>query len=170
MLVDGAIFGAGLLSWSFVEYAVHGWMGHLYQTFVTRLHAVHHRDPNAVFAIKSWLPTAAVLTLLLVSFGWASGVVFYCGLLAGFVMYEVVHYRIHFAFALTPWEARLRSHHLVHHLRRPQMCLGVTTSFWDRVFGTEPSPTEATALYASVKDVPPLSGPSNIHKLFSGGY
>jgi dihydroceramide fatty acyl 2-hydroxylase len=160
-------FGGGLLSWTLVEYAIHGWMGHLYSTFVTPIHAVHHRDPRAVFAIGTWPPSVAVAALLLILFGWAPGAVWYLGLLAGFAAYEVVHYRIHFASRLTPVEQRLRAHHLVHHLRRPTLCLGVTTSFWDKVLGTEPAGPESAALYESVKNVPPLDGPSNLGSLIS---
>jgi 4-hydroxysphinganine ceramide fatty acyl 2-hydroxylase len=165
MVVTVAVFVAGLLSWTLLEYVIHGWMGHLYNTFVTPIHAAHHRDPHAVFAIKAWWPTAAMLALLLGLFGLAPGVFFYLGLLGGFVAYEALHYRIHFASHLMPFEQGLRGHHLVHHLRRPMMCLGVVTSFWDKVFGTEPAPEELAALYASVKDVRPLAGPSNLQRL-----
>jgi dihydroceramide fatty acyl 2-hydroxylase len=167
MISNVAIFAAGLLSWTLLEYAIHGGMAHLHKTFVTPIHAAHHRDPHAVFAIGSWLPSIAILVLLYSLFGCAPGVVFYFGLLCGFGAYEIVHYRLHFARALMPWEHRLRARHLVHHLRRSRMWLGVTTSLWDRVFGTQPSREEFAALYASVKDVAPLSGPSNLHSLIS---
>jgi len=167
MAVTVVLFGAGLLSWTLLEYAVHGWMAHLSDTFVTPVHAVHHRDHHAVFAIKTWLPAVAMLVLLLGLFGRAPGVVFYFGLLCGFAAYEILHYRIHFASTLMPFERHLRDHHLVHHLRRPRMCLGVVTRFWDKVFGTEPAPEELAALYASVRNVPPLRGPSNLHRLVS---
>ncbi len=167
MTVTVVLFVAGLLSWTLLEYAIHGWMAHLRDTFVTPVHAVHHRDPRAVFAIGTWLPSVAVLALLLGLFGRAPGVVFYFGLLCGFVAYEILHYRLHFASTLMPFERRLRNHHLVHHLRRPRMCLGVVTGFWDKVFGTEPAPEELAALYASVRNVQPLTGPSNLHRLIS---
>jgi hypothetical protein len=50
------LFIAGLLGWTFLEYAIHGWTGHRLATFVTPLHNVHHRDPRAVFALGAWLP------------------------------------------------------------------------------------------------------------------
>jgi sterol desaturase/sphingolipid hydroxylase (fatty acid hydroxylase superfamily) len=167
MGVCAVIFIAGLLSWTLLEYVIHGWMAHLHNTFVAPIHAVHHRDPYAVFAIKAWLPSLAVAVLLLGLFGTAPGVIFYFGLLCGFAAYEVVHYRIHFASRLTPVERRLRDRHLVHHLRRPTMCLGVVTAFWDKVFGTEPARQELDTLCASVRDVPPLTGPSNLHQFIS---
>ena len=82
------MFGAGLLSWTLLEYAVHGWMGHIYNTFVTPIHAVHHRDPRAVFAIGTWLPSACSRVILLVRV-WIRALVFYLGLLAGFAAYEI---------------------------------------------------------------------------------
>jgi len=167
MLVMAVSFVAGLLSWTLLEYVIHGWMAHLHNTFVTPIHAVHHRDPRAVFAIRAWPGTIAVFALLLGLFGLAPGVIFYFGLFCGFAAYEVLHYRLHFARHLMAFERRLRDHHLVHHLRRPMMCLGVVTSFWDKVFGTQPAQEELTALYASVKNVAPLAGPSNLHQLVS---
>ena len=167
MRVPVFAFLAGLLSWTLLEYVIHGWMAHLRTTFVTPIHAVHHRDPHAVFATRAWLPVLAVLLALFGLFSAAPGVIFYCGLFCGFAAYEVLHYRIHFASTLMPFERRLRDHHLVHHLRRPKMCLGVVTSFWDRVFGTDPEPREMAALCDSVRNVPPLTGPSNLRPLRS---
>jgi dihydroceramide fatty acyl 2-hydroxylase len=167
MAVTVSLFVAGLLSWTLLEYAVHGWMAHLTDSFVTPIHAVHHRDHSAVFAIKAWIPSATMLVLMLALFGRAPGVVFYGGLLCGFVAYEILHFRIHFVSNLMPFERRLRDHHMVHHLRRSRMCLGVVTRFWDQVFGTEPAPQELAALYASVRNVQPLTGPSNLHRLVS---
>lgn len=164
MVVLIASFVAGLLSWTLLEYAIHGWMAHLHNTFVTPIHAVHHHDPHAVFAIRAWPAIVAASILLPALFGPAPGVIFYFGLLCGFVAYEILHYRLHFARNLMPFERGLRDHHLVHHLRRPRMCLGVVTSFWDKVFGTEPAREELAALCASVRDVPPLTGPSNIRR------
>ena len=165
MVLSATMFIAGLLGWTLLEYIIHGSMAHLHNTFITPIHAVHHRDPRAVFAIGAWLPSAMIALVLPLAFGWAPGVVFYEGLLCGFIAYEVVHYRLHFARALTPYERRLRSRHLVHHLRQPRKCLGVVSSFWDRLFGTEPGREELADLYRSVQDVQPLSGYSNIHQL-----
>jgi sterol desaturase/sphingolipid hydroxylase (fatty acid hydroxylase superfamily) len=165
MVLSVAMFAAGLLGWTFLEYVIHGWMAHLHDTFVTPMHAVHHRDARAVFAIGAWLPSIAVAVVVFGFFRFAAGALFYYGLLCGFIGYEVVHYRLHFAAVLTPYERRLRSRHLVHHLRRPMMCLGVVSGFWDRVFGTEPRSEELAALYASLGDVQPLTGPSNFHQL-----
>jgi dihydroceramide fatty acyl 2-hydroxylase len=167
MVLGVTMFAAGLLGWTLLEYLIHGWMAHLHDTFVTPMHAGHHRDPRAVFAIGAWLPSIAAAAVLFGFFRVAPGAVFYYGLLGGFIAYEVIHYRLHFASVLTPYERRLRDRHLVHHLRRPMMCLGVVASFWDRIFGTEPAPEELAALSTSLGEIQPLSGPTNFHRMVS---
>jgi sterol desaturase/sphingolipid hydroxylase (fatty acid hydroxylase superfamily) len=155
------LFGAGLLTWTFLEYAIHGWMGHRFATLVTSLHHVHHRDPRAVFALGAWLP--ALLPILVgAALGARGWTIFYGGVLAGFALYEVLHYRIHFRAPLCRAEARMRTRHLIHHYCAPALCFGVTTVLWDRVFRTAPSGADGAALAARVAPIAPLEGPSNV--------
>jgi len=155
------LFGAGLLTWTLLEYAVHGWMGHRFATFVTPIHHVHHRDPRAVFALGAWLP--ALLPILVgAALGARGWTIFYGGILAGFAVYEVLHYRIHFHAPLCRAEARMRTRHLIHHYCAPALCFGVTTALWDCVFRTAPSDADAAALAARVSSIAPLEGRSNV--------
>jgi sterol desaturase/sphingolipid hydroxylase (fatty acid hydroxylase superfamily) len=154
------LFIAGLLGWTFVEYAIHGWMGHRFATFVSPLHSVHHCDPRAVFALGAWLP--ALLPILIGAARGASGwTIFYAGLLTGFATYEVLHYRMHFRAPACRAEACLRTRHLVHHYCSPALNFGVTTPLWDCVFKTSASSANA-ALAARVASVAPLEGNSNL--------
>jgi len=162
MLVDGLIFVAGLFAWTLVEYVIHGVLAHAHRTFVTPLHNEHHVDPRAVFAMRAYIPTAVVLIVLVTIFGMAPGMIFLFGIVAGFAIYEFVHYRIHFATPSIALEARLRARHLAHHLREPDAIFGVTTPIWDRVFGTEPDPVRMRELAAAGARVEPLSGSSNL--------
>ncbi len=155
------LFSAGLLSWTLLEYAIHGWMGHRFATFVTPIHHVHHRDPRAVFALGAWLP-ALVPILVGAALGARGWTIFYGGILAGFAVYEVLHYRIHFHAPLCRAEARMRTRHLIHHYCAPALCFGVTTALWDRVFRTAPSDDDAAALAARVSSIAPLEGRSNV--------
>jgi sterol desaturase/sphingolipid hydroxylase (fatty acid hydroxylase superfamily) len=154
-------FGAGLLTSSFVEYAIHGWMAHRFATFVTPLHHVHHRDPSAVFALGAWLPALAPIFIIAATDarGWT---IFYAGVLAGFAAYEVVHYRIHFCAPVFRAETRMRTRHLIHHYCAPAICFGVTTALWDRVFGTSARGAEAAQMTACVAAIAPLEGLSNV--------
>jgi dihydroceramide fatty acyl 2-hydroxylase len=156
------IFAAGVFSWTLVEYVVHGVLGHEFRTFVAALHNAHHRDPRAVFAMHSYIPTAIVFGSALAVFGFAPGVIFLCGILGGFGIYELIHYRFHFAIPACALEARLRARHLGHHLAEPDAIFGVTTPLWDVVLGTEPSPDRMREIAAVGERVAPLTGSSNL--------
>jgi sterol desaturase/sphingolipid hydroxylase (fatty acid hydroxylase superfamily) len=165
MLTDTLIFLAGLFAWTIVEYVVHGVLGHMHRTFVTPLHDVHHRDPRAVFALGAWIPTAVVLGGAIAWFGFAPGVIFYGGIVAGFAVYEYLHYRIHFAVPASELETRVRARHLAHHMAEPDAIFGVTTPLWDVLLGTEPDPTRMRELAAIGRRVAPLSGSSNLGRI-----
>jgi sterol desaturase/sphingolipid hydroxylase (fatty acid hydroxylase superfamily) len=155
------LYIAGLLGWTFLEYVIHGWMGHRFATFVTPLHNVHHRDPRAVFALGAWLP--ALLPILIGTARGARGwTIFYTGMLTGFAGYEVMHYRMHFRAPSCGAEAWLRTRHLIHHYCAPALNFGVTTPLWDYVFKTDASGANAAALAARVASVAPLKGHSNL--------
>jgi sterol desaturase/sphingolipid hydroxylase (fatty acid hydroxylase superfamily) len=159
------IFVAGLFAWTLLEYIIHGVLAHSHRTFVTPLHNEHHVDPRAVFAMRAWIPTAIALLALLAIFGMAPGMIFLFGIVAGFAVYEYIHYRIHFATPSSTIEARLRARHLAHHLREPDAIFGVTTPIWDVVFGTEPTPQRMRELAAEGASVSPLSGSSNLGRV-----
>lgn len=165
MLAGVFIFIAGVLAWTAVEYLIHGVLGHRLRTFVTPLHRAHHEDPRAVFALGAWIPTALVLIVGLAMFGTAPGMIFFGGIAAGFVAYEYLHYRMHFAKPASVLEARLRARHLGHHEARPDAVFGVTTRLWDVVLGSEPTAAEMKELSKIGARVPPLKGRSNLGRL-----
>lgn len=161
------LFGVGLLAWSFVEYGIHGLLSHRFSTPISPLHWSHHREPQAVFtAPLAWVPGALVayapLALLM---GALPAGAFMLGLMVGFARYEYVHWRIHFRDPKTPRQKLLREHHLAHHFRNPKAYCGVTTRFWDRVFGTLPAHAEDD--YAAVADRPRIDGPSNLRVIWN---
>lgn len=165
MIEDSALFIAGMFLWTFLEYLIHGWLSHTFRTFATRLHWVHHRDAHDVFTIRAWLPIFAVWTMMLLLLRWSPWVIVFNGMVAGFVSYEAVHYRIHFRRPRGRIEDYLRCRHLVHHDSNPNQCFGVTSAIWDLVFGTEPMGDDVTALHESIRTKPPLAGRSNFYKL-----
>jgi sterol desaturase/sphingolipid hydroxylase (fatty acid hydroxylase superfamily) len=154
-----------LFVWTFLEYLIHGWLSHTFHTFAMRLHSVHHRDASAVFTIRAWMPIAMVWTSLAFLLGWTRGMILFSGTIAGFVVYEVVPYRIHFHRPSGPIEDYLRSRHLIHHEHYPNRCFGVTSALWDLVFGTEPMSDEMVTLSECVRARPPLTGCTNLYKL-----
>lgn len=165
MVVDALFFVVGMLAWTLVEYVIHGVLGHQRRTFVAGLHEVHHRDPRAVFAMRAWIPVAVVLIGGFLTFGVSPAMLVLIGLATGFGIYELVHYRIHFAVPVCELEARLRARHLAHHLREPDAIFGVTSRFWDVVLGTEPTPDRMRELAELGARVAPLTGSSNLGSL-----
>lgn len=152
---------AGFMSWGLLEYGIHGLLSHRLRTPVSPIHWGHHRTPAAVFTSPlAWAPIALILFVVAVLWlGAALGSAFMLGLLAGFARYEWMHWRFHFRTPTSERERQLRAHHLAHHFVDPSAYLGVTTRFWDRVFGSLPARWPHD--YARVANRPPLPSPSN---------
>jgi len=167
MFVRLLLFAGGVFAWTFVEYAIHGWLGHRFHTFATLLHAVHHQDPHAVFTAGAWIPVTLFTLAAITIFGNSAGIYTFYGIVAGFILYEVIHYRIHFAHPSNRFEQRLRARHLAHHLRAPDAIFGVTTALWDHAFGTEPAADELRRIERAAASLPPLSGESNWRRAFT---
>lgn len=157
----------GFLAWTLIEYTIHGPLSHRWKTFVSPLHGTHHRSPRNVFTS----PLAAVpVAGLLFALGHAvagplPAAVFVAAAVVGFIRYERIHWRIHFRAPRNPAERTLRSHHLAHHFENPRAYWGVTTRFWDRVFGTLPETWKTD--YAKFEDAAPLTGDSNLRAVWN---
>ena len=162
-----AMFALGLFAWTFLEYAIHGFLSHIFTTFATPFHAAHHRDPRMVFTAGMWMPTAIVSVLIFAVFGVTPATTAWLGIVAGFVGYEVIHYRFHFARPVCALEDRMRTRHLAHHMRAPRQIFGVTNTLWDHAFGSEPDGARLAELRASVASTALLAGPSNLRLVIS---
>lgn len=169
MLLDLGSLAFGLFAWTLLEYVIHGPLSHVWASPIAGFHDFHHRDPHAVFTVRAWTPVAVIYTAVMLWFGIRPATLALSGLLAGFLTYELIHYRIHFAWPASAFEARLRARHLAHHLRAPDAWFGVTSPLWDRAFGTEPPPAKMNALAASVAGVAPLTGRSNAWRVLRLG-
>ncbi|MFN7975374.1 MAG: sterol desaturase family protein [Acidobacteriota bacterium] len=156
MLVFVLCSAGGFACWPAMEYFVHGILSHRLRTFVSPLHWVHHVDERRVRTSPSaWVPAAAaIFGLLALVAGAAASGAFVGGLVAGFLRYEHVHWRIHFREPGSERERRRRLHHLSHHYVNPHAYHGVTTRLFDRLFGTLP-PGHA-ADYERVSAIPVL--------------
>jgi sterol desaturase/sphingolipid hydroxylase (fatty acid hydroxylase superfamily) len=156
---------AGYRAWPAVEYLIHGVLAHRFRTFVSPLHWSHHQDPHRVFTSPTaWVPASALIYALLgLAVGWAPAAALTGGVLAGFLRYEYVHWRIHFRAPRTARQQLLRGHHLAHHFRNPRAYHGVTSRLWDRLGGTLPPEHEAD--YGAVAGVRVLDGSSNLGAL-----
>ena len=134
-------FMAGAFIFTFIEYGMHRWLFHAPASFATASHHAHHFSPHRPSAMPFicgplggaliWLATTALL-------GNESGVLLTAGIMFAYLYYGVLHdlqHRIRANALPAGWmKARWRNH-AIHHgtLNRNY---GVTTSLWDRVFGT----------------------------------
>jgi sterol desaturase/sphingolipid hydroxylase (fatty acid hydroxylase superfamily) len=138
------LVAVGAALWTLTEYIMHRFAYHRIP-FLERYHEVHHADPRVYIGAPPMVGTSAVFLVVFVpltAFSALVGNAVTVGMLAGYTIYLVVHHACHF---WTPAPAgylyRVRLHHAVHHYRNGNGNFGVTTSFWDRVFGTRIQPS-----------------------------
>jgi sterol desaturase/sphingolipid hydroxylase (fatty acid hydroxylase superfamily) len=133
----GLAIGGAL--WTLCEYLVHRVVYHRIVVF-RRYHEAHHANPQAYVGAPPMLATALVFVgsfapLAPIAPIFASGLS--AGMLAGYAVYGLVHHACHFWTPATGGHLyRMRLHHAAHHYSHEEGNFGVTTSLWDRVFGT----------------------------------
>jgi len=137
------IIGAAL--WTLTEYVMHRVVYHGIP-FFEKYHETHHANPRVYVGAPPMIGTSLVFLVSFVPLATYSIVLANAvcvGMLMGYTIYMTVHHACHF-WMLTPggYLYRARLHHAAHHYRNDDGNFGVTTSFWDRVFGTriQPSP------------------------------
>lgn len=141
------LFLSGIAFWTVFEYFFHRYVFHFtprgeFQKRVSFLfHGVHHQYPNdkkrLVMPIALSLLIAivlfAVFSLLFGSWTWA----FSSGFALGYLAYDMTHYSIHhFKPPRVKYLKNVWKSHIDHHFRDSTRGYGVSSSFWDRVFGT----------------------------------
>lgn len=141
------LFVLGLFAWTFVEWGLHALMhartgSKSFSRFQQFAHLGHHHAPDclpgALVTLRGSIPLAAgFFGLSLAMFrSLVPAVVFFAGLLSGYVFYEFVHLATH-ARRRLPGLTWLEHYHGRHHARWNRG-FGVTCPLWDYVFGTAP--------------------------------
>ena len=131
----------GLVSWTLIEYALHRFVLHGLQPFAG-WHEAHHERPRALICAPT-IFSATLIAVLVFLPVWVIGDLSRAcsvtlGLLAGYLAYATTHHGTHHWRANNSWfKSRKRWHALHHHAHAPG-CYGVTSSFWDHIFGTLP--------------------------------
>jgi sterol desaturase/sphingolipid hydroxylase (fatty acid hydroxylase superfamily) len=138
---------SGLVSWTLAEYLLHRFLFHLEgeTPFTQRLHflihGLHHADP--VDPTRLVMPPAASIFLgvtLYSLFRYRLGEIwvdpFFAGFLVGYLCYDYIHYSVHHFNPRTPIGRFLKQSHMQHHYVDPNSHWGVSSPFWDYVFGT----------------------------------
>jgi sterol desaturase/sphingolipid hydroxylase (fatty acid hydroxylase superfamily) len=139
-------FAAGFQLWILAEYLLHRFAMHELhgKGIMSREHLEHHVAAGWSFAtthLLSWAGMLLVGFALWMPLVWvllspAAGVAVAVGWAAGYFFYEYQHMVAHLRAPKTAYQRRLRKHHFHHHFGRPMSNHGVTTSVWDRAFGT----------------------------------
>jgi sterol desaturase/sphingolipid hydroxylase (fatty acid hydroxylase superfamily) len=147
-------FLLGLAIWTFVEYNIHRYLFHFtprnawQERIVFLFHGVHHAQPRLktrlVMPPAISIPMAAVfLVLYSLVFDqllgrpqWVGPVV--AGFTVGYLAYDLIHYATHHLPMRHGYFKYLKRHHMLHHYKTPEARFGVSSPFWDWVYGTLP--------------------------------
>lgn len=142
----GGLFLTGFLVFSLFEYILHRYIYHIHPTtperakFQYTFHGVHHEFPKD----KTRLAMPPVLAIFVAAFFFGlffllmgeAAYAFFPGFLVGYTGYLSVHFIVH---AYTPPKNFFRwlwINHSVHHYKDDDSNYGVSSPFWDHVFGT----------------------------------
>lgn len=137
----------GLLLWTLLEYLLHrfvfhfeprsGWGKKVHFT----VHGVHHAYPQD--ATRLVMPPVLSIPLGMATFGllwntlgapWTPAV--FSGLVIGYMAYDTIHFAVHHLHFRNRVFQALKKQHVRHHFQDPHRGYGVSTPFWDLVFGT----------------------------------
>jgi sterol desaturase/sphingolipid hydroxylase (fatty acid hydroxylase superfamily) len=146
ILTIAALFLAGVLMWTLLEYGVHRYIFHYEpKSRVGRLlhfivHGVHHDYPNdasrLVLPPVISIPMAVLFYFVFEStFGRFAPAVS-AGFGVGYVCYDTIHYATHHFAMKNRAGLWLKQYHLRHHYKDDEAGYGVSSPLWDYVFGT----------------------------------
>ncbi|KAF3616501.1 Fatty acid 2-hydroxylase 2 [Capsicum annuum] len=143
------IVAFGIFIWTLMEYTLHRFLFHIHttsywgNTFHYLLHGCHHKHP--MDGLRLVFPPAATAILLVPLWKLVKSLAtptaapaLFGGALLGYVMYDVTHYYLHHGQPTIGVPKSLKKYHLNHHFRIQDKGFGITSAFWDKVFGTLP--------------------------------
>ncbi|RYY38201.1 MAG: fatty acid hydroxylase [Chitinophagaceae bacterium] len=139
-------FLTGAFSWTLFEYIAHRFLFHAIadsqraQRVVYVMHGNHHhfpRDRQRLFMppVPSLILSSTIFGLQYLALG-NTAFLFFPGFLIGYLMYGTMHYAIHAWNPPFKWMKPLWRNHHLHHYKDEGKGYGVSTTIWDRVFGT----------------------------------
>jgi len=141
-----AAFGLGMLFWTIVEYCLHRFVFHIPQTnkvfkaIYFYSHGIHHDAPRD--ATRLVMPPGASIPLAIgfyFLFRWVSPdyhLPFMAGFVTGYLVYDFLHFSVHFFQFRNSYFKMIRRNHMMHHYRAPLRNFGFTSPFWDFVGGS----------------------------------
>uniref|UniRef100_A0A3Q0RB19 Fatty acid 2-hydroxylase n=1 Tax=Amphilophus citrinellus TaxID=61819 RepID=A0A3Q0RB19_AMPCI len=144
------LFLIGWFLWSFMEYCIHRFVFHMNPpahnyyliTLHFLLHGQHHKSPfdgsRLVFppGLASLVVGVFYVTLSSVLPD-ILGLCVFVGGLGGYVVYDMIHYYLHYGSPKKgSYLYSLKAYHVKHHFEHQKLGFGITTKFWDHPFNT----------------------------------
>jgi dihydroceramide fatty acyl 2-hydroxylase len=143
------LFVGGYFFWSLSEYWIHRIIFHFEPEdgIGARLHwiihGVHHDHPNDPLRLVMPPSVSVPLSALFCVGFWAvlgeHWYAFGAGFLAGYLIYDMMHYYLHHHRPKSNLGKRLRELHMRHHFQDHTTGFGISAPYWDAVFRTFPS-------------------------------
>jgi sterol desaturase/sphingolipid hydroxylase (fatty acid hydroxylase superfamily) len=146
MAMIALVFFGGIFFWSFFEYIMHRFIFHWVaqseraRKIVYVMHGNHHEYPRD--RERLFMPPVPSIILACIIFSlmfWILGqyvFMFFPGFIFGYLTYGTMHYAIHAWNPPFKWLKPLWRNHHLHHYKNDHQGFGVSTTIWDRVFGT----------------------------------
>ena len=134
-------FVSGVALWTLVEYLLHRYVLH-HVPYIKQMHDAHHADQQALIGTPIWISLSIMVVFVLIPLTFlveqhvAIGLA--CGLMLGHFWYGGVHHILHH-WKIEPgtYWYKLKRRHMLHHHFDEMGNFGVTSGFWDVVFGTD---------------------------------
>lgn len=144
------LFAMGWFLWSFIEYCIHRFVFHMKPpahnyyliTLHFLLHGQHHKSPfdgsRLVFPPGLASIVVGIFYLTLHStLPEILGLCMFSGGLCGYVVYDMIHYYLHYGSPKKgSYMYGLKAYHVKHHFEHQRSGFGITTTFWDHPFNT----------------------------------
>ena len=140
------LFLGGAFFWTFFEYISHRYIFHLKANSKTSkrivyiMHGNHHhypRDTQRLFMppIPSLIISSTIALVFYLILGHVA-FAFFPGFIFGYLIYGSMHYAIHAWSPPFKWMKPLWRNHHLHHYKNVEKGFGVSSTFWDLIFGT----------------------------------
>uniref|UniRef100_A0A182KEA3 Fatty acid 2-hydroxylase n=1 Tax=Anopheles christyi TaxID=43041 RepID=A0A182KEA3_9DIPT len=136
----------GALAWTLLEYSLHRWVFHLdpkgnriLQTFHFLIHGQHHKVPFDPHRLVFPVPPAILLTTLFyqpVYYAFPYPRLTLAGGLIGYLIYDMIHYYLHYGSPAGGHLYHMKRYHYSHHFVHHDQGYGISSDFWDKLFGT----------------------------------
>ena len=134
-------FVGGFALWTLTEYVLHRFVLH-HVPYIKDMHEAHHGDQRALIGTPTWLSAVMMLCIVFLPLIFVSDFVvagaMTSGLMLGYLWYVSVHHIVHhWRVAPGSYGFWLKRRHMLHHHFDEMGNFGVTSGFWDKVFGTD---------------------------------